>query len=140
MGVDVQLHAAIEVTDVQLAEANKLYRSLTSFGDPEYFKDKEPLMISDYFYEDYVNFMSHRLSDEYGPIVEVCTLSRYYGDWGGKGQMPHILEGIRALQKTFPDAPIFYNSDSGGPPTLVTEEYLGEITAHWNEHNPEEKL
>lgn len=131
MGVDVELYVEADISEAELTARDRYYKSITDFGDQAERRHGDLKLI-----------YRSLPWEECGKTVEVYSLDRYWGSGGGKGYWPQILEGIRALQMTFPDAPIHYHGDTwDGPSKPLTEEDISEITAYWNETcDPKERL
>jgi hypothetical protein len=131
MGVDVELYVEADISDEELIEKDRYYKSITNFGD--------------YAEARYGLFKLIRQNLPWygcGPTVEVYSLDRYWGPSGGKGHWPQILDGIRALQMTFPNSPIHYHDDTwDGPSDPLTEDDITEMTLYWNAtSDPKERL
>lgn len=113
MGVDVNLYAIGEVTDEQLAEAEKL---VTSRGLDVGWEGSPALERAKYYDDD---------------RIELNTLSRYYGPDYERGSWPSIFAMIRVLQAALPQCSIYYGGDTTDDGEEVTPEMLEGIWRHW---------
>lgn len=121
MGLDVNLYAVASPTPEELAAAEAYFAERDcGFADHSVFNDSEsPFLVIDA--AEWHEF----------PRVEVYTLTRYYGPGYERGPWPIIFGAIVTLQAAFPNASVYYGSDSDDDGLLVTEEFLDEMWQHY---------
>lgn len=117
MGMDVNLYAEADPSPERLNAAEEFFRARSALGDPW---DHEPNVLRAVDFE----WLAR-------PRVEVQTLDRYYGKGYERGDWPRIYGGIRVLQAAFPEARVFYGSDSSDDGEECTEEFLAGVWAHF---------
>lgn len=125
MGVDVILYAEVEASPERINKAQEFFIKHGIIGEPQYARNGHVLFEVE---------RPYRWNGEtLKPRVEVYTLARYYfPEPGGRGHWPQIHVGIRCLQACFPEAEVFYGSDSGDDEGyLVTEDLIAEKWADW---------
>lgn len=117
MGLGVLLYAEMDtITDDALYEAEKFFVARSDLGDTNGSGNVLEFDTAEWYPR---------------PRVVVYTLDRFYGQHYERGNWPRIFGGIVTLQAAFPDAPVYYGSDSNDVGILCTNEYLGEIWQHF---------
>lgn len=115
MGVDVQLYAQGDITDEQVAAAERFLRS--RLGDPPDWKTPAAWLHRNQWHDDRVDF-----TDDF---------MRYYGPHYERGDWPRIHSWIRLMMAAFPDAEICYGGDSDFSCPVVDAEFLERVWEHY---------
>ena len=117
MGLDILLHAEADPSPERLTAAEKVFHAAVGVADR---------------YEGHWSSLEIDSEDWYPrPRVIANLTQRYYGEGYERGDWPSIYVAIQVFRHLFPEAEVFYGSDSSDDGELVTDDMLREVWRHY---------